>query len=325
MGCYLLRRMLYAIPILLGVNLITFVLFFVVNSPDDMARMQLGHKHVTQEAITEWKHVHGYNNPLFFNAQEAGFARVTQTLFVQKSLKLFLFDFGSSDTGRDISNDIEKRMWPSFSVALPALLMGLLFNITFALILAFFRASYLDRWGVLVCVMMMSVSGLFYIIGGKYLIGKLWHWVPISGYAYGFEAWIFVILPVVVSLVSGVGSGTRWYRVVFLEEFDKEYVRTARAKGLSERVVLFKHILRNALVPIVTNVVVIIPSLFLGSLLLESFFSIPGLGSYTLEAINQQDFAIVRSMVFLGTILYIIGLLLTDVCYTLIDPRIRLS
>ena len=166
MGCYLLRRMLYAIPILLGVNLITFVLFFVVNSPDDMARMQLGHKHVTQEAITEWKHVHGYNNPLFFNAQEAGFARVTQTLFVQKSLKLFLFDFGSSDTGRDISNDIEKRMWPSFSVALPALLMGLLFNITFALILAFFRASYLDRWGVLVCVMMMSVSGLFYIIGG---------------------------------------------------------------------------------------------------------------------------------------------------------------
>jgi len=325
MGCYLLRRMLYAIPILLGVNLITFVLFFVVNSPDDMARMQLGHKHVTQEAITEWKHVHGYNNPLFFNAQEAGFARVTQTLFVQKSLKLFLFDFGSSDTGRDISNDIEKRMWPSFSVALPALLMGLLFNITFALILAFFRASYLDRWGVLVCVMMMSVSGLFYIIGGQYLIGKLWHWVPISGYAYGFEAWIFVILPVVVSLVSGVGSGTRWYRVVFLEEFDKEYVRTARAKGLSERVVLFKHILRNALVPIVTNVVVIIPSLFLGSLLLESFFSIPGLGSYTLEAINQQDFAIVRSMVFLGTILYIIGLLLTDVCYTLIDPRIRLS
>jgi len=298
MGCYLLRRMLYAIPILLGVNLITFVLFFVVNSPDDMARMQLGHKHVTQEAITEWKHVHGYNNPLFFNAQEAGFARVTQTLFVQKSLKLFLFDFGSSDTGRDISNDIEKRMWPSFSVALPALLMGLLFNITFALILAFFRASYLDRWGVLVCVMMMSVSGLFYIIGGQYLIGKLWHWVPISGYAYGFEAWIFVILPVVVSLVSGVGSGTRWYRVVFLEEFDKEYVRTARAKGLSERVVLFKHILRNALVPIVTNVVVIIPSLFLGSLLLESFFSIPGLGSYTLEAINQQDFAIVRSMVF---------------------------
>ena len=134
-----------------------------------------------------------------------------------------------------------------------------------------------------------------------------------------------MILPVVVGIVGSVGSGTRWYRTLFLEEIHRDYVRSARAKGLSEHWVLFRHVLRNALIPILTGVVVVLPLLFIGSLLTESFFGIPGLGSYTIDAINRQDFAIVRAMVFLGSVLYILGLLLTDISYTLVDPRIRLS
>ena len=134
-----------------------------------------------------------------------------------------------------------------------------------------------------------------------------------------------MILPVIVGVAGGIGTGMRWYRTIFLEELGKDYVRTARAKGLSERSVLFKHALKNAMIPILTGVVVILPLLFMGSLITESFFGIPGLGSYTIDAINSQDFAIVRAMVFLGSVLYIIGLLLTDISYTIVDPRIRLE
>jgi peptide/nickel transport system permease protein len=173
--------------------------------------------------------------------------------------------------------------------------------------------------------MMMSISGLFYIIGGQFIIGKLFHLVPISGYDTGLDSIKFIILPVLVGLVGGIGASTRWYRTIFLEEMNKDYVRTARAKGLSESVVLYRHVLRNGMIPILTGVVVILPLLFMGSLITESFFSIPGLGSYTIDAISSQDFAIVRSMVFLGSVLYIIGLLLTDISYTLVDPRVRLQ
>jgi peptide/nickel transport system permease protein len=157
------------------------------------------------------------------------------------------------------------------------------------------------------------------------LFARLLQLVPISGWDGGTDSFRFLILPVAISVVSGVGSGVRWYRTLFLEEIEKDYVRTARAKGLSEGRVLFVHVLRNALIPILTGVVVVIPLLFMGSLLMESFFAIPGLGSYTIDAISRQDFAIVRSMVYLGSALYILGLLLTDISYTLVDPRVRLS
>ncbi len=322
---YIIRRCLYAVPILLGVNLITFLLFFKVNAPDDMARLYLGNKHITQAQIDNWKAERGYDKPLFWNADSPGADKLLDTVFVEKSLRLFLFDFGRSDAGRNISYDISQRMWPSLAIAVPTLLVGLLINITFALLLAFFRASYIDYWGVALCVVMMSVSSLFYIIGGQFLIGKLLNLVPISGYQPGAGVIKFLILPVIISVISGIGMGTRWYRTLFLEEMNRDYVRTARAKGLSERSVLFKHVLRNTLIPILTGVVVVLPTLFMGSLIVESFFGIPGLGSYTIDAIQSQDFAIVRSMVFLGAFLYIIGLLLTDISYTLVDPRVRLS
>ena len=325
MLAYLLRRVLYAVPILIGVNLLTFALFFVVNTPDDMARMQLGVKRVTPEAIERWKAARGYDKPLFVNGEASGLGVVTDTIFFDKSLRMFAFDFGASDDGRDIALEVGERMWPSLALAIPTFVLGLWAAITLALVLVFFRATYLDFWGVVLCVALMSISSLFYIIGGQWLVAKLWALVPISGYAPGLDAARFLVLPVLISVLAGVGSNVRWYRTIFLEEIGRDYVRTARAKGLPESLVLFRHVLRNALIPILTGVVVLIPLLFMGSLLVESFFGIPGLGSYTIEAINAQDFAVVRAMVFIGSLLYIVGLVLTDVSYTLADPRVRLS
>jgi len=323
---YLIRRILYAIPILVGVNLLTFVLFFVVNTPDNMARMHLGMKRVNQEAIEKWKGEHGYNKPLLFNPADGGSAKLTNTIFFEKSVRLFAFDFGRADDGREIGADIRQRMMPSLAIAVPALIVVLLIIITLSMLVAFFRATYIDFWGVILAVAMMSISSLFYIIGGQFVFSKMLRLVPISGYCSGgLTSLKFVALPVLIGLIAGIGSGRRWYRTIFLEESGKEYVRSARAKGISELKVLFKHVLRNAMIPILTGVVVVIPLLFLGSLLTESFFGIPGLGSYTIDAINSQDFAIVRAMVFLGSVLYIVGLILTDISYTLGDPLVRLG
>ena len=325
MFAYIIRRILYAFPILIGVNLITFILFFMVNTPDDMARAQLGAKQVTPELIQSWKVERGYDKPLFLNTEASGFGKVTDTLFVQESLKLFMFDFGASDAGRNIGNDIKERMWPSLMLALPTFIIALITNISLALLLVLFRGSVLDTSMMVVAVMIMSVSGLFYIIAGQVLFSKVWHWVPISGFETGWSGLKFIILPVMIGVFSGIGSGVRWYRSIFLEQINQDYVRTARAKGLSELKVLFGHVLRNGMLPILTGVVVVIPTLFMGSLIMESFFGIPGLGSYTIDAINSQDFAIVKAMVFLGAVLYIIGLILTDISYTLFDPRVTLS
>jgi len=322
---YLIRRVLYAIPILVGVNLLTFALFFFVNTPDDIARMQLGQKRVTPEAIERWKQERGYDRPMLYNGQAPGLGRLTDTVFFSKSVSLFWFDFGRAEDGRDIGREIRTRMWPSLAIALPSFVVGLACYITFALLLAFFRVTYVDFTGVVLCIAAMSISGLFYIIGGQYLVSKILNLVPISGYGDGLVGWKFLVLPVFIALLAAVGERTRWYRTIFLEEMNRDYVRTARAKGLTETRVLFKHVLHNALIPILTGAVVVIPSLFIGSLVMESFFGIPGLGSYTIDAINAQDFSVVRAMVFLGSVLYILGLILTDVSYTLADPRIRLS
>src|SRR5512135_2745814 len=266
MFSYILRRLLYAIPILIGVNLLTFALFFVVNTPDDMARLQLGAKHVTPDAIERWKVEHGYDKPLLLNRKAAGSAQFTD-IFFRHAAAMFAFEFGKGDDGRDIANEIRTRMGPSLAIALPVFVIGLLVNITFALLMVFFRATYLDLWGVVLCVVLMSISGLFYIIAGQYFIAKLWNLLPISGFHGGINGLRFILLPVLVSVVAGIGSGSRWYRTIFLEEIGKDYVRTARAKGLSEVRVLFRHVLKNGMIPILTGAVVVLPLLFMGSLI----------------------------------------------------------
>lgn len=325
MGAYLLRRVAYALLILVGVNLLTFTLFFAVNSPDNIARLNIGGKRVTQDAIEKWKVERGYDKPLWFNAGAQGSEKLTKTIFFDRSLRLFALDFGSSDAGRDIGHEIASRIGPSLALMLPMLLLTTWVAISFALLLVFFRASALDFWGTVLCVLMMSISSLFYIIVAQWLFGKLLRVVPLSGFAPGLDLLKFLLLPVIVGIVYQLGAEARLFRAMLLEEASRDYVRTARAKGLSEPVVLFSHVLRNTWLPILTHIGALLPYMFLGSLVFESFFGIPGLGTYTIEAIAAQDFAIVHAMVFLGSILYILAYLVTDIAYTFVDPRVRLT
>ncbi|MBB5213613.1 ABC transporter permease [Parapusillimonas granuli] len=320
---YIIRRLLYGVLILIGVNLLTFVLFFAVNTPDDMARLSIGGQRVSEAAIERWKAERGYDRPLFVNTEAEGPRVWTDTIFYARSVPLLRFDFGFSDEGRDIGHEIAARMGPSLALALPTFVLGLSVSIAFSLLLVFFKGSRLDFAGVVLCVVLLSISSLFYIIAGQWLFAKMLRWVPYSGYIEGWSSVRFLALPVAVGIISGLGAQARFYRTLFLEEAGKDYVRTARAKGLAERVVLFRHVLRNAMLPILTGTVSAIPLLFMGSLISESFFGIPGLGSYTIDAINAQDFSIVRAMVFLGSALYIVGLILADISYTLADPRVR--
>jgi peptide/nickel transport system permease protein len=314
---------MYGALILIGVNVFTFVLFFAVNTPDDMARLAIGGQRVSADAVEKWKVDRGYDKPLFVNAEASGLNKYTDTIFYQRSVPLLKFDFGASDEGRDIGREIGVRMWPSLALAIPTFILGLLVSVAFSLSLVFFRTTRLDFWGVVLCVFMLSISGLFYIIAGQWLFSKILRLVPYSGFAWGLDTLKFLALPILVAIISRLGPDARFYRSLFLEEIGKDYVRTARARGLSERVVLFKHVLRNAMLPILTGTVSALPLLFMGSLIAESFFGIPGLGSYTIDAIGAQDFSVVRAMVFLGASLYIVGLILADISYTLADPRVR--
>ncbi|MBL8993466.1 MAG: ABC transporter permease subunit [Spirochaetia bacterium] len=327
MLAYILRRLLYAVPIILGVNIITFLLFFVVNPPQDQARKALGGKNVTPAQIASYLHERGYDLPRFYNSkEETPSGKLTETIFYQKFVRLLTFDFGKSDAdGRNIASEVSRRILPSLAVTVPSLLLGLFLDLMLAMMVAYYRGTKIDVSAAFIAVALMSISTLFYIIGLQFLFGKVMHLIPISGWAEGIDIWRFASGAVLISVIAGIGGSVRFYRTVFIEELSKDYIRTARAKGLSESRVLFVHGLRNALIPVITSVVSHIPFLILGSLLLESFFSIPGLGNYTVDALDNKDFAVVRSMVFFGSILTIAGLILTDLCYAFVDPRITLA
>ena len=325
MGSYILRRCLYAVLILIGVNLLTFTLFFAVNSPDNIARLNIGGKRVSADAIEKWKAERGYDKPLWFNRNADGVEKIKQTIFFDRSLRLFTLDFGTSDSGRQIRHEIGTRIVASLALAGPMLLLTVLVGITFSLLLVFFRASYLDFWGTVLCVVMMSISSLFYIIMAQWFFGKTLKLVPLSGFVPGLDLFKFLALPIIVGIVFQLGSEARLFRAMLLEEESKDYVRTARSKGLSEAVVLFRHVLRNTWLPVLTHVSALLPYAFLGSIVFESFFGIPGLGTYVIEAISGQDFAIIHTMVFLGSLLYILAYLATDIAYTFVDPRVRLA
>ena len=327
MLAYTVRRLLYGLLVLLGVNLATFFLFFTVNTPDDMARLNIGGKRVTPELIQKWKAERGYDKPLYVNDAKQGAQRYTETIFWERSVSLFTLDFGRADSesAGDIGHEVAQRMWVSMKLAMPIFILQVIASTAFALLLVMFRHTRLDLWGVVTCVLMLSISALFYIIVGQYLFSRVLKLVPISGYAEGLDVVRFLVLPVILSTLARLGTEARLYRAMFLEEIGKDYVRTARAKGLAETAVLFRHVLRNALIPIITSAGGYLPYVFLGSLVFESFFGLPGLGAMVIEAIGKQDFAIVRTMVFLGSLLYIATYVLIDVAYTWVDPRVRLS
>jgi peptide/nickel transport system permease protein len=292
-----------------------------------MARLNIGGKRVTQEQILKWKVERGYDKPLYWNAAASGLRQATDTVFWDRSVTLLALDFGRSDAkaATDIGHEIKNRMVISLQLAVPLFVLQIVVSVAFALLLVFFKNSAIDFWGVVTCVLMLSISALFYIIVGQFLFSRVFHLVPISGFESGWDAARFLVLPVLLSLLSRLGSEGRLYRAMFLEELGRDYVRTARAKGLAEQRVLFGHVLRNALIPILTSAGSYLPYVFLGSLVFESFFGIPGLGSYVIEAITGQDFAIVRSMVFVGSLIYIASYIVIDVAYTVVDPRVRLA
>ena len=442
MTAYIIRRCLYAIPVLIGVNVIVFVLFFFVNKPIQIAEKH-AEKRGTPEDLERFMRKHRLHLPYFYNAgwtrvtslsavrtsnqrtvsiklpgrfrltvlappnaeearkagtrrvrltcsaperlvlppaigdgDEDGFtfppgtesrsitfevrpgegpvpeltidfdleatgllhrvtldyqeslgftARFTETLFFQRSLKMLMFQYGKTVNDRFIGREMLNRIGPSLTITVPAFLVGLLLNIFLAMMLAYYRGTYVDYWGVFLCVILMSISLLFYIVGIQAVGGKILRLFPISGFDYGLASAKFVLMPIFIAVIGGLGGSVRFYRTIFLEEVNKDYVRTARAKGLPERTVLFVHVLKNAMIPILTSTVVSLPFLIMGSLLFESFFSIPGLGAYLLEGIREEDFFIVQAMVALGAFLYVTALLLTDISYTLVDPRVRLE
>lgn len=310
---YVIRRILYAVPILLGVALFTFLLFYVFVSPEQMARRNLTAKDPTPAQIQGWLKQKGYDKPL-------------PRQFQKHITELFLLRFGKSDTtGENIWTRIKAGAGPSALIGGLMLVFGLLTSISFALAVAYYRGTYVDYWGTFLCVLLMSVVYVVWIIGGQYLFGRILKYFPLAGYRGGLNALQFVLLPMVIGVISGLGASVRFYRTVLLDEMNQDYVRTARAKGVGERAILFRHVLKNSLVPILTSTIASLPLLILGSLLLESFFGIPGLGSVVVDAINSQDFATVRAMTFLGALLYIVGLILTDISYAAVDPRVRLE
>jgi peptide/nickel transport system permease protein len=318
---WLLRRLAWGAATVLGVLLFLFLLFFVYAQPEDVARRALGEK-APPEAIGQWLANHGYDRPRLWNPADP-----LDTMLADHFRRMLGFDFGRSDADDvPIAQRLREGVGPSLSLTLPLFALGLPLGLGLALLVAFFRETYVDRAGVTLAVLGMSVSILIYILGGQFLIGKLLRWFPISGFdADPAVLARFLALPLAVGLVHGLGADVRFYRTVFVEETGRDYVRTARAKGAGDGRVMLRHVLPNAMIPILTNEVVRIPFLFTGALLLESFFGIPGLGSITVDAIHANDFATLRVMVYLGALLFVAGQILTDVAYTLADPRVRLA
>lgn len=321
MFAYVVRRLAYGVFVVFGVLLLLFVLFFLVTTPEDIARKAIGER-ARPDAIARWIENHGYDRPLVWNP-----GRPADTLLVDHFRRMLTFDFGRSDADDvPITRRLREGVGPSLALTVPLFTLGVPIGLALALFVAFFRETYIDRAGVVVAVLLMSVSLLLYIIGGQFVIGKLLRWFPISGFDPDPRVIVrFLALPILIGVIAGVGENVRFYRAVFVEEAGRDHVRTARAKGCGELRTMRRHVLRNGLIPIVTKVVVAIPFLFTGSLLLESFFGIPGLGSLTVDAIHGNDFATLRTMVFIGALLFIGAQILTDVVYTFVDPRVRLE
>lgn len=310
MGTYLIRRLLHAVPILFGVTLISFLLFHVV-SPDP-AKVRVG-KGATEERIQEERVRLGTDKPL--HVQYVDFLRQAVTL-----------DFGESwKTKRPVLEMVEDGVGPSLSLAAPAFLMSLWLAISLALFCAYHRGSVADVTTMIVTVAMMSVPALSYIIFGQYYAAHRWRMFPVFGYEPGLAGMATLALPILIWVALSLGGEVRFYRAVVLEEMRQDYVRTAAAKGLGTRRILFGHVLKNAMIPILTRVIVTIPFLILGSLLIERFFGIPGLGSITVDAVTEADFPVIKAMVVISAYLLILFNLLTDLAYGLVDPRVRLK
>ena len=312
---------------MVGVCLVTFLLFNVFASPEAMARRQLG-KNPTEVQVKAWISAHGMDKPMFFNLKAAQDGRLHpfDSRFWNQMRELLLFQFPESDyLHENVGDLIKEKIGPSLTITVPAFLLSIIVTLPLALFVAYYRGTYLDKMALFICVILMSIVILNYIIVGQYLLAVVFKYFPIYGYEFGLGAWKFVLLPIILAVASGLGGGLRFYRTVMLNEVRSDYVRTAMAKGVSEGGILFKHVLKNAMIPILTTTVLSIPFLITGSLLLEMYFGIPGMGNLLLNAINNADYPVIRTLTYVYSLLYIAGSILTDISYTLVDPRVILE
>lgn len=317
MTAFIIRRLLYTAPIVCGVLLLTFVMFTLVGG--DIS-YQIAGKNADAETIAEIRHEYGLDKPLFVGEKGDRF----NSQFIAHFKNALTFNFGYDLNRELILERIARGVMPSLSLTVPMFLGTLILSISLALIAAFVRGSWLDITLVVVCVAGMSTPYLSFIIFGQYVFAYQLDWFPIF-YVPDQPIWVSVALPAMIGVAAGLGGGLRFYRTIMLDEMRNDYVRTAFAKGLATRTVLFKHVLKNAMIPIVTNVVLSIPYLVLGSLLLERFFGIPGLGDMMIQAINARDFFVLNAITFMMSLLIIVFTLLTDICYAWVDPRVSLS
>lgn len=308
---FLVRRILGTIPIVFGVALVVFILFNVVGG--DPALMMVG-KHATAQQIADIRHEYGLDQPLYIQ-------------FFHYLKDIVTFDFGRSyATRQKISDMILNGIGPSLSLTLPAFFLTTVISVILGLLVAYFRGKIIDRAAVILCVIGMSIPSLGYILFGQYYLAYEMRWFPISGYDYSFPGrFEYLALPMLLWLMLSIGYDVRFYRTAIIEETSQDYVRTARAKGLSEPMIFLKHVLKNSMVPIVTNIVLEIPLLILGSFLFETFFGIPGLGSITIDALHNSDFPVIKTMAFVMSLLLIFGNIMTDIVYALVDPRVKLK
>lgn len=308
---YIIRRLLYLIPVLLGVSFLIFLLFNVVAG--DPTAVLLG-KNATARQMEELREQLGLNKPL-----------IMQYLDVVKSA--FTFDFGRSwATKQEITYMLKQGAYPSLTLTIPAFVISTVLSLFISLFVAYYRGKGIDLFIRFLCIAGMSISALAYILGFQWLFAYKLGWFEISGFEYGFPDFIpYIALPAIIWIILSLGPDVRFFRTVILDEIYQDYVRTARAKGLGEISILLKHVLRNAMIPIITYTVIQIPFLILGALLLENFFGIPGIGGMTLNALNNSDFPVIKAMAILSSVVYIIFSLVSDILYTIADPRVKLK
>lgn len=325
---YIIRRLIYGFFTVLGVLGLLFFLFFALTSPDDIARRAVGDK-AAQAVLDEWKAKHGYDKPRYINSdyEATNPKRYSETLLYSHYASMLGFNFGNSDfDDTSIMDRIGRGAGPSLCLTVPLFIQGMIIGIMISLLVAMFRASYIDKVVLVISVVTMSTPGILFVIGGQHFLGRILMWYPVSGFdpnpAYMFR---FLAIPIIIGVVQSVGGGVRMNRTIFLNETGQDYIRTARAKGCGDFRIMIHHVLRNAMIPILTGVITAIPFLFTGSLLMESFFGIPGLGAITVDAIQNNDFSTLRAMVYIGALIFIVSNILTDISYTIVDPRVRLD
>lgn len=306
---FLLRRLAQAVAVMFGVTLLTFVLFHAF-APDPV-RAALG-QHATPASIAALRAQWGLDRPL---PQQFG-------LFLQQIVR---FDFGRSFVnGDDLATLVGRGVWVSLAVTLPPFLAGLVVSVAVALFVAYHRGGWVDRLSRAVFIGGMSISALVYVIVGQYLLAFKLGWFPISGFERGWAGLPYLLLPWLILLAVSIGPDVRLYRAVMLEEVGSDYVRTARSKGAGEVRVLVGHVLPNVAIPILTNTVTSLPFLVLGSLLIERYFTIPGIGDLVVGALANGDFPVLKAVTVLSALALVSCNLLTDLLYAWADPRVRM-